>query len=204
MNRNSFLVILCILTVLCLTACDAERSIAPLEEASVVLAFGDSLTYGTGADKGQSYPERLENMLGNKVINAGIPGEVTSEGLKRLVSELERYQPNLVILCHGGNDFLRRHATEVTKGNVQKMIAMIKSRDIDVILVGVPKLGFGLEVPRFYARIAEEQAIPYEGDILVSLLGNNALKSDYIHPNGTGYRKLAEALFALITKSQQK
>ena len=203
MNRNSFLVILYILTVLCLTACDSEQSIAPLEEASVVLAFGDSLTYGTGADQGQSYPERLENMLGNKVINAGIPGEVTSEGLKRLVSELERYQPDLVILCHGGNDFLRRNATEVTMGNVQKMIAMIKSRDIDVILVGVPKLGFGLEVPRFFARIAEEQEIPYEGDILVSLLGNNALKSDYIHPNATGYHKLAEALYVLITKAQQ-
>lgn len=203
MNRNSFLVILSILTVICLTACDSERSIAPLEEASVVLAFGDSLTYGTGADQGQSYPERLENMLGHKVINAGIPGEVTSEGLKRLASELERYQPDLVILCHGGNDFLRRNATEVTEGNVQKMITMIKSRDIDVILVGVPKLGFGLEVPRFFARIAEEQKIPYEGDILVSLLGNNVLKSDYIHPNATGYNKLAEALYALITKAQQ-
>jgi lysophospholipase L1-like esterase len=72
-----------------------------------------------------------------------------------------------------------------------------------VVLIGVPKLGFGLAVPKFYAAIAEEYAIPFEGDILVALLGDRAMKSDAIHPNASGYRLLAEAIGTLIRKASR-
>jgi lysophospholipase L1-like esterase len=117
---------------------------------------------------------------------------------------LDKYNPTLVILCHGGNDFLRRLDQNETVNNLKGMVALIHAHGADVILVGVPKLGFGLEVPKFYATIAAENKIPFEGRILLDLLGDNALKSDAIHPNAAGYRQLGEALYKVINQAQRK
>jgi len=204
MHRNIFIISLVIFLSLFSAGCDSGPKIAPLDQAAVILAFGDSLTHGTGAAKEQSYPAVLGQMLGINIINLGIPGEVTSEGLKRLPTVLDEYNPTLVLLCHGGNDFLRRHNQEETIRNLRSMINLIRERGADVILIGVPKLGFGLDVPRFYTTIAEENQIPYERDILLDLLGDNDMKSDSIHPNATGYRLMAEAVYGVIEDAQKK
>ncbi len=190
--------------VMLLSGCDSGPHIAPLGQEAAVLAFGDSLTHGTGAPAGQSYPDILAGLLGKPVINSGVAGEVSAAGLQRLPEILDRYNPALVILCHGGNDFLRRLDLEATKRNLKSMIELIRARGADVVLVGVPKLGFGLAIPKFYGAIAEEYAIPFEGDILVDLLGDNSMKSDTIHPNANGYRLLAQAIYKVINKAQQK
>jgi lysophospholipase L1-like esterase len=184
------------------TGCDPEPRIASFSEDSVVMAFGDSLTYGTGAPRGQSYPDLLGNLLGRPVVNVGVPGEVSAAGLNRLPAMLERYHPTLVILCHGGNDFLRRLDQEETQSNLKAMVSLIRSQGADVILVGVPRLGFGLEVPKFYTSIADQSAVPLERGILLKLLGDNHLKSDTIHPNAAGYQLMAEAIFHVIQKAQ--
>ncbi|NOR50565.1 MAG: arylesterase [Desulfuromonadales bacterium] len=204
MHRNLFVIFALFFSIMLFTGCDSEPKIAPLGYDAVVLAFGDSLTRGTGAAVGQSYPDVLANLLGKPVINAGIPGEVSAVGLKRLSGMLDKYNPTLVILCHGGNDFLRRLDRQGTISNLKQMVGLIQSHDADVILIGVPKLGFGLDIPKFYATIAEEQDIPYDGDILIDLLGDNSMKSDSIHPNATGYRLMAEAVYKVIDKAQRK
>ncbi len=204
MRRNTFVNFSLFFFIILFTGCDSGPQIAPLGQGAVVLAFGDSLTHGTGAAEEQSYPEVLANLLGRPVINVGIPGEISAAGLKRLPGILDEYNPTLVILCHGGNDFLRRLDKDQTISNLKAMIEMIRVRGIDVILVGVPKLGFGLTVPPFYATIAEEQKIPFEGEILADLLGDNSMKSDAIHPNATGYRLMAEAIYEVINKAQRK
>jgi lysophospholipase L1-like esterase len=84
------------------------------------------------------------------------------------------------------------------------MVDLVQARGADAVLIGVPKLGFGLEVPKFYAAVAEEEKIPFEGDILLDLLGDKSLKSDAIHPNATGYRLMAEAIYEVINKAQRK
>ncbi len=203
MLRNIFIISLIFFPGLLFTGCDSGPGIAPIDQHSVILAFGDSLTRGTGAAKEQSYPAVLGQMLGHNIINLGVPGEVTSEGLKRLPAVLDEYNPGLVLLCHGGNDFLRRHNQDETIRNLRRMIGLIHERGADVILIGVPKLGFGLDVPKFYPAIAEENQIPYEGDILLDLLGDNDMKSDSIHPNATGYRLMAEAVYNVIEDAQQ-
>ncbi len=204
MRRNIFVYLTLFFFIILFTGCDSGPQIAPLGQDTVVLAFGDSLTHGTGAAEGQSYPDVLAKLLDKPVINVGIPGEVSAAGLKRLPGMLDKHEPTLVILCHGGNDFLRRLKQEKTISNLKAMITMIRARGADVILVGVPKLGFGLDVPKFYASIADEQKIPFEGEILLDLLGDNSMKSDSIHPNATGYRLMAEAIHEVINQAQRK
>ena len=196
-------IILFVLFSVLLAGCDSGPKISKLNASSVILAFGDSLTHGNGAPKGQAYPEVLSGLLGHEVINAGVPGETTTGGLQRLQQELDAHMPTLVILCEGGNDFLRRQDQSTTHQNLRQMIGMIRANGAEVILIGVPKLGFGLAVPEFYAQLAEEFAIPLENEILVELLGNRDMKSDEIHPNATGYRLMAEAIFEVITKAQK-
>jgi len=192
-----------ILFGLLLSACDSGPKLKPFDASSVILAFGDSLTHGNGAPAGQSYPDVLAALLGREVIKAGVPGETTAGGLKRLPQVLDAHRPTLVILCEGGNDFLRRQDGAQTAANLRAMIELIRSRGIELVLVGVPKLGFGLSVPEFYPQLAEEYGLPYEGEILVDLLGDNGMKSDAIHPNPTGYRRMAEAVRDVIAKAQK-
>jgi lysophospholipase L1-like esterase len=106
-----------------------------------------------------------------------------------------------LILCHGGNDFLRRLPKEQAAENVRAMIRLAKSRGVDVLLIGTPEMGFTLTPPEFYAGIANEFRIPYEGDALTKIFRNGELKSDQVHPNAKGYRLMAERVADLLRKS---
>lgn len=168
---------------------------------AAVLAFGDSLTFGTGAQPETSYPTVLEKLIGRKVWSAGVPGEVSAAGLARLPAALDQYQPRLLILCHGGNDFLRKLGDAQAAENLRAMIRIARQRGIDVVLVAVPKPGLFPSPPDFYAEIAQEFRLPYEDAALKSILRDNELKSDLAHPNARGYARLAEAVAALLKKS---
>src|SRR3989338_1104516 len=152
--------------LLLLTACGASPTLPRLPAGAAVLAFGDSLTYGTGADSGQSYPAVLTALAGRRVINAGVPGEVSAEGLARLPALLDEHRPQLLILCHGGNDLLRKHAEPELARHLRAMVEAARSRGIAVVLVGVPAPGLLLSVPNLYAALAKEQRLPYEAEAL--------------------------------------
>ncbi len=173
----------------------------PLGVDDVIVAFGDSLTYGTGAEAEESYPAVLAELIGRKVVRAGVPGEVTERGLARLPSVIEAHDPRLVIVCLGGNDMLRKVSEAETEENLRAIITTIRRRDIAVVLVGVPKASLIGGTPEFYADLAAEFGIPYEGKILARVLYKSEYKSDTIHPNAKGYRKIAEAIAALLRKS---
>lgn len=186
-----------------LGACSDSKPQLPLLSAdAVILAFGDSLTFGTGANSEQSYPAELARLTGLTVINAGIPGEVTAQGVRRLPALLDRYKPQLLLLCHGGNDLLRKIGTAMTRDNIEKMISAADQRNIPTLLIGVPQpaLMF-LEAAPIYNEIAEQHGLVYEGEILPQVEADNKLKSDRIHPNAAGYRRMADAISELLRQS---
>ncbi|MBE9608623.1 arylesterase [Chitinilyticum piscinae] len=184
--------LLCCLTIL-LVAC-GQPELPRLAQGATILAFGDSLTYGIGAENGADYPSRLAAQLGHPVINAGIPGETTAEGLARLPTTLNETRPALVLLCLGGNDFLQRKPEAETQRNLDAMLALLASRKVPVLLIGVPKLGFGLDTPPLYQALAEQHQVPLNDTALASILGRQQLKSDLVHPNAQGYQILADEL----------
>lgn len=187
--------------VLALAACGDAPKLAHLAPDAAVLAFGDSLTHGTGASEAESYPAQLEGLIGRKVVRAGVPGEVSAQALARLPAALEEHQPKLVVLCIGGNDFLRNLGQAQVAANVRAMIRLAKARGADVLLLGTPEKGLLVTPPKFYAEIAEELRIPYEGKVIGEILRDSALKSDPIHPNARGYRLMAERVATLLKKS---
>ena len=183
-----------------LCGCGVSPRIKPLTEESVVLAFGDSLTSGVGAEEEESYPAVLAGLLRCRVVNAGVAGELSSEGLARLPPLLKRHKPALVVLCHGGNDMLRKLDEQIIARNIRAMIDLAKDGGADVILLGVPKPGLFLKAPAFYAEVAKECRVAYEAKALSDILSAPAQKSDMIHPDADGYRILAERIEALIRK----
>jgi acyl-CoA thioesterase-1 len=184
-----------------LAGCGRTPALAPLAPDAVVLAFGDSLTSGTGAAEAQSYPAQLEQLIARRVVRAGVPGEVSAAALARLPAALEATTPKLLILCIGGNDFLRNLSTSAAAQNVRAMVRLARDRGVDVVLVGTPEKGILLTPPAFYAEIAEAFDIPYEGKIIGQVLRDSALKSDPIHPNAQGYRLIAERIAALLREA---
>ena len=187
-----------------LAACDSgdPARFEPLPAKALVLAFGDSLTHGTGAGEGKSYPSQLEELTGLRVIRAGVPGETTAEGLRRLPGLLARYHPDLVILIHGGNDILQRLSRAKARENMARMIALCRDAGAQVALVGVPAPAIWItEADELYPQLAEDLSVPYEPLALVRVLAEGKYKSDPVHPNATGYRKLAEDLAAFLKEA---
>ncbi len=202
-KRKTVLVfgLLAIMAGALLLACSSGAKVPRLAHDAVILAFGDSLTSGTGAAPAESYPAILERLVGRRVANAGVPGEVTEEGASRLPGVLEREKPALLVLCHGGNDLLRRSDRRQTADNVRAMVLSARERGVAVVMIAVPSPGLALSAPPFYREIAEELKIPLEEKALTMVLSDGSLKSDYIHPNAAGYRRLAESVAALLKKS---
>lgn len=166
-----------------------------------ILAFGDSLTHGTGVAAAQSFPRVLDARLAQRVVRSGEPGELASEGRRRLPGVLDRVRPDLLILCHGGNDILRGRDPERIRADLEAMVRMAQRRGIAVVLVGVPSRGLFTDTASFYYRVAEDLGIPLEDEALAEILTDPALKSDRVHPNAAGYRRLAEAIHALLAEA---
>jgi len=190
-----------LLAAVALASCGPKTRLERLDASAVVLAFGDSLTYGTGANPSESYPATLERAIGRKVVNAGIPGETSAQGLERLPAVLDEVKPAVLILCHGGNDFLRRLDESAAAANVREMIRLARARGVGVVLLATPKPGLPPSIPTFYGEIAAEAKIPFEEAVIRAGLFDNRLKSDLVHPNGEGYARIAAAVEKILRKS---
>jgi len=175
-----------------------DPGLQALNEGDVIVAFGDSLTAGKGVSPDQAYPAVLTELTGFEVINAGISGETTHEGLLRLESVLDEHIPALLILFEGGNDILQNKDLSQTKANLDDMILMAKEKHIQVAMVGVPKKQLFSNTAEFYNELADTHDLPIESKIVASLLRKPAMKSDSVHFNAKGYRALAQAIATML------
>jgi lysophospholipase L1-like esterase len=190
-----------VLVVAVAAGCGDKAKLSRLPGDAVVLAFGDSLTFGTGAGESESYPAQLEKLIGRRVARAGVPGEVTAQALARLPAALDEHAPRLLLLCIGGNDFLRRLGNGQAEANVREMVKLARSRGVEVLLIGTPEPGFSVTPPAFYAGIAKQFSVPYEESVIGEVLRDNNLKADPIHPNARGYGVIAERIAERLRKS---
>ncbi len=181
--------------------CSEEVTLPKLSSDAVILAFGDSLTHGNGAKSEESYPSVLARLANRTVINAGVSGEESEAGLKRLPALLSEHKPKLMILCHGGNDILRKRDAAKMESNLRAMISLAKSKNIPVVLLGVPKPGLFLSSAEIYQIIADSSDVVFIEDLVADVLGNKSLKSDTVHPNKNGYRAMAEKIHEVLKTS---
>jgi acyl-CoA thioesterase I len=163
--------LIALLLALVLAGCSQPR-LTQIPPDGTLLAFGDSLTQGVGADPDDSYPAVLARLSGRTVINAGVSGEVTEEGRARFGALIEQEQPDLVLLLEGGNDILRNLDSAQTQANLAAMIEQAQAQDVQVVLIGVPRKALFSDVAPFYRELAETTAVVVDSATLDALITN--------------------------------
>lgn len=202
--RNFIYIKLALICVV-LLACSSESKLSALPANSTVLILGDSLSYGTGATKGEDYPTLLAQSTGWRIVNAGVPGDTTEQGLARLPDLLAEHQPTLLMIELGGNDFLKKVPIAQTERNLKAIIEQAKRSQIRTVLISIPdyqpvKAAFGgLSDHALYEKLSQETETPLIEDVFSEVLSNNALKADYVHPNAMGYRQVESQLRASLS-----
>lgn len=166
------------------------------------MALGDSLTFGYGADKSQSYPVVLAQKTGWNIINMGVNGDTTKDVLNRMDSVIGE-NPKLVLLGIGGNDVLRRVNASETRANLVSIIKALQDKNIPVVLIAEPHLSasalFGKASDNpVYKDVASEMNVPLLEKAWSNILSDDKLKSDQIHANGVGYAKFADELYQFL------
>ncbi|RLJ64709.1 arylesterase [Sulfurisoma sediminicola] len=199
--------LLLLIAPLFLAACGGGHKAQPLPAGAAVLAFGDSVTFGTGAAPGEDYPTRLAAITGWTITNAGIPGDTTEAARGRIRAALEQSNPALVIVELGGNDFLRRRPEKQIKEDLRKILATVRAARIPVVLVAVPRFSLlgavvgALPDAELYEQLAEEEKVPLVPKVFGRILADPGLKADQIHPNAEGYRQLADGIAEGLRKA---
>lgn len=184
---------------------DSAPNGACLLNGSEIITLGDSLANGFGVSENDSFAMQVPQMLGKSAIKRGINGEVSSELLKRIDSELQGKNPAAIIISIGGNDFLRKSDKVATAQNIEAIVRKTKAKTSCIVLLGVPDgiLG-GLVggVSSLYYDIAKSQNVLLEKESMPKILKQHSLKVDEIHPNKDGHALIAQNIAELIKKAK--
>ncbi|MDH4082834.1 MAG: arylesterase [Nitrospira sp.] len=173
-----------------------------------IVAFGDSLTAGLGVQADESYPAQLQRRLDDlkypyRVINAGVSGDTTAGGLRR-VPWILKNEPELVILELGANDGLRGLSVDQTKSNLRQIVKQLKEAGAAVVLAGMklpPNYGkdYTTRFEAIYPALAQEYHLPLIPFFLEGVGGASSLnQADGIHPTKDGYEIVVEQVLKVI------
>jgi acyl-CoA thioesterase-1 len=174
----------------------------------VIVCFGDSLTAGAGTESAQSYPDYLQHDLDAKgyqyrVVNAGISGNTTKDGLER-VGKAVAMKPAIAVVEFGGNDGLRGLRIDDTRANLDKIISALKSGGARVVLAGItlpPDYGpdYIAQFNRTYTLLADKYNVPLLPFLLRGVYGTpGMMQADGIHATSAGNKVVAANVLGLI------
>lgn len=161
---------------------------------NTIVAFGDSLTQGVGATESNDYVSLLSNKIGTEIINKGISGNTSEQGLARIDDVLAE-NPGTTLVLFGGNDFLRKVPKDQTFQNLRTIITELQASGSMVVLLGIRG---GLLTDQFesdFEDLAKETGSIYVPNTLEGIFDNTKLMSDGIHPNNAGYIIMAEKIY---------
>jgi acyl-CoA thioesterase-1 len=173
-----------------------------------LLFLGDSLTAGYGLKPREAHPALIEEAflkagLKIDVINGGVSGDTTAGGLRRLEWML-RVKPRGVVIALGANDMLRGIPVEKTKENLNRMIEVLKNKNVDVFLLGMKALpNYGPDYEKnfnkIYSQIAHKHRVPLFPFYIERVAAQPSLNlQDGIHPNRDGQKMIAEDVFRFL------
>ncbi|HTA68983.1 MAG TPA: arylesterase [Bryobacteraceae bacterium] len=183
---------------------------AQIDTRPAIVAFGNSLTAGFGAEPGHSYPDFLQKDLDGagfhwRVINAGVSGDTTTDGVNRL-GEVLAYKPRIVIVEFGGNDGLRGLPIETTRVNLDQIVATLRNAGVKVILAGMTlPPNYGPDYIRTFEQIYRDLAakykvprIPFLLEGVATMATRNLMQRDGLHPTGPGNAVVAETVMRYL------
>jgi acyl-CoA thioesterase I len=180
----------------------------------VVVCFGDSLTAGYGADPGQSYPDYLQKLLDERgyhyrVVNKGISGDTTKDGVSRLNDVLAAH-PVIAVVEFGGNDGLRGLPITATRANLDRIISTLQQAGVKVALAGItlpPQYGpdYVKQINDTYTLAARKFDVPLLPFLLIHAYRvPGAIQDDKTHATAKGNAIVAEDVFNLIKPMLRK
>lgn len=164
-----------------------------------IVAFGDSLVQGVGATQGNNFVSVLSKELKTPIINLGVSGNTTAQGLAR-IDEVISKRPGTVLVLFGGNDFLRKVPKEETFKNLRKIISTLQEEGAMVVLLGIRGGILSDQFEKDFEYLAQETGVIYISDVLDGLFGHSELMSDEVHPNSKGYALISDRIYKQIEK----
>ena len=162
-----------------------------------IIAFGDSLVEGLGSTSGNDFVSLLSRKIGEPIVNLGNAGDTTADGLAR-ISQLDEYNPKVVLLLLGGNDHLKKIPVADTFKNLATLIENIHERGAVVLLLGVRGGLFNDKFDTEFEILQENYNTAFVPDVLGGLFGNDKYMSDTIHPNDIGYGMIADRIYPVL------
>ena len=170
---------------------DRPEIVNSTPRGTTIVCFGDSLTAGTGAPPGRSYPDRLAELLGEPVVNAGVPGDTTASALERRERDVLARDPRIVCITLGGNDLMRDVRVEEAFANLRSIVRRMQESGALVVVGGLelPMLDRGYRAA--YGDLCRELGCVLVEDVYDGIMGRGELMSDRIHPNAAGYERMA-------------
>ena len=185
----------------------ATQSPSPSAQ-NLIICFGDSLTAGFGTDLGQSYPDHLQRLLDADgyhyhVVNAGISGNTTKDGLDRVQLVIDRH-PKIVVVEFGGNDGLRGLPIDQTQANLSSILAQLQASGAQVVLAGItlpPSYGpdYIKKFDAMYPALAKQYRIHFLPFLLKDVYGvPGDMQEDATHATAQGNQQVARNVEALL------
>jgi lysophospholipase L1-like esterase len=197
---TSLVIIFILVFILLLPGIYSRREIKNISsKGKNIICFGDSITFGYGVNPGEDYPAALAKLVGMSVINAGIDGDTSVDGLKRIKADVLDKEPYLVLIEFCGNDFIKKIPLDVTVANVKKMIAQAQAQGAMVAIVDVSAGLFLIEYRLSFLKLAWESGAIFVPGVLTKIITNPSMKSDFMHPNVAGYTLVAQRVYNFIS-----